>query len=278
MQRIIVRGVGDVGSAVAHRLFVAGYAVAIHDSPRPTTSRRTNAFTDAVFDGRATLSGVNALRVDAASKLAESLDAHEAIPVSVGDFVTLLDIVRPVVLVDARMRKRADPEPQRGLAPLTVGLGPGFVAGHGGEAANVDVAIETSWADLGRVIVAGPTLPLAGDPRPLGGHSRDRFIYAPVAGIFRTHRRIGDRVQADEIVARIETAGTGYPPTPLPAPLDGTLRGLTHDGVPVVVRTKVVEVDPRGGGVMGGIGERPGRIADGVLRAIAGPKPSPTER
>jgi hypothetical protein len=38
-------------------------------------------------------------------------------------------------VIDARMRKRAVPEGQRGLAPLTIGLGPNFIAGE-----NVDVA------------------------------------------------------------------------------------------------------------------------------------------
>ena len=32
---------------------------------------------------------------------------------------------------------------------------------------------------------------------------------------------------------------------PLRAPIDGILRGLTHDGVPVAKKTKVIEVDPR---------------------------------
>jgi hypothetical protein len=45
---VVVRGVGDVGSAVAHRLFVEGYAVVIHDGPTPTTTRRGMAFADAV--------------------------------------------------------------------------------------------------------------------------------------------------------------------------------------------------------------------------------------
>jgi len=56
--RVVVRGSGDVGSAVAHRLFGAGFAVILHDGPEPTTSRRTMAFTDAVFDGRAVLVGI----------------------------------------------------------------------------------------------------------------------------------------------------------------------------------------------------------------------------
>lgn len=255
--RVLVRGVGDVGSAVAHRLFAAGYAVAIHDGPHPTTSRRANAFTDAVFDGTAALDGVTAARVDDPRAIAALLDAREAIPVHVGDVAALLDAIRPAVLVDARMRKRATPEEQRGLAPLTIGLGPGFVAGE-----NVDLAVETSWTALGAVIASGPTLPLAGEPRPLAGHARDRFVYAPVAGTFSTARRLGDQVAAGEAVAAIGD-------TPLLAPLGGTLRGLTRDGVPVAAGTKVIEVDSRGGPVASGLGERPGRIADGVVRAVA---------
>jgi len=276
MRRIVVRGVGDVGSAVAHRLFAAGYAVAIHDDPQPTTSRRVNAFTDVVFDWYATLAGVTALRVADPRGLAELLDAHQAIPVFVGDLGGMLAAISPAVLVDARMRKRANPEPQRGLAALVIGLGPGFVAGHERDA-NADIAIETSWSDLGRIITSGPTMPLEGEPRPLGGHSRDRFIYAPIAGIFRTECRIGDRVEAGQEVARIVITGVGegatktdatLDATSLLAPLGGTLRGLTHDGVPVAVGTKVIEVDPRGGPVAGGIGERPGKITDGVLAAL----------
>jgi hypothetical protein len=39
--------------------------------------------------------------------------------------------------------------------------------------------------------------------------------------------------------------------------------------VPVTVRTKVIEIDPRGAAAeVRGISERPRRIADGVLAAI----------
>jgi xanthine dehydrogenase accessory factor len=56
---------------------------------------------------------------------------------------------------------------------------------------------------------------------------------------------------------------------PLTAPLDGLVRGLTHDGVPVRMRTKVIEVDPRHRAAeVRGIAQRPRRIAEGVLAAI----------
>ncbi len=62
--RGLVRGVGDIGSAVAHRLVLAGHAVAVHDGEQPTITRRGMAFADAVFDGRTTLDGVATIRVD----------------------------------------------------------------------------------------------------------------------------------------------------------------------------------------------------------------------
>jgi xanthine dehydrogenase accessory factor len=170
----------------------------------------------------------------------------------------VLAAVRPGVLVDARMRKRERPEPQRHLAALTIGLGPNFVAGE-----TTHVAIETQWGDaLGTVLTAGATRPLAGEPRSFDGHGRDRFVYAPAAGVLRTGAAIGDRVRAGDIVATIGGE-------PLAAPLDGILRGLTHDGVPVQAGAKVLEVDPRGDrSAVIGVGVRPRRIAEGVLRAI----------
>jgi xanthine dehydrogenase accessory factor len=55
----------------------------------------------------------------------------------------------------------------------------------------------------------------------------------------------------------------------LRAPIGGVLRGLTRSGVEVVVGTKVIEVDPRcdPAGAFG-LGERPRRIAEGVLKAL----------
>jgi xanthine dehydrogenase accessory factor len=47
------------------------------------------------------------------------------------------------------------------------------------------------------------------------------------------------------------------------------IRGLTRNGVEVALRTKVIEVDPRGDPAAAfGLGERPRRIAEGVLKAL----------
>jgi xanthine dehydrogenase accessory factor len=265
---VLVRGSGDVGSAVAVVLHRAGHGVAIHEVAAPSAPRRGMAFADAVFDGEAVLDGVVARRIDDAGALVEAVAGGEVVPVTTAGLEEVLAALEPAVLVDARMRKRERPEPQLRLAPLTIGLGPNVVAGE-----TTHLAIETQWGDeLGKVVRAGATRVLGGEPRSFEGHGRDRFVYAPVAGVLRTQARIAQRVAAGEVVATIGDE-------PLAAPLDGILRGLTHDGVAVRAGTKVVEVDPRGDvSKVTGLGERPRRIGEGVLRAIEASRGGPDAR
>jgi len=254
--RVLIRGSGDVGSAVAHRLLHSGHEVVIHDVALPAAPRRGMAFADAIFDGACELDGVRARRVELEELCSPRRD--EVLVSAEEQLDDVLAVVKPDVLVDARMRKREQPGTQRGLARLTIGLGPNFVAGE-----TADLAIETQWGDeLGAVVAQGPTKPLGGEPRAFEGHARDRFVYAPVGGVIRTQAQIAQRVAAGETVATIGDE-------PLRAPLDGILRGLVHDGVPVAAGAKVLEVDPRGDlSKVFGIGPRPRRIAEGVLEAM----------
>jgi len=256
--QILVRGSSDIASAVAVRLFQAGYSVVLHDAPQPTTTRRKMAFSDAIFDGAAMLEGVMSRHAVDVPALIALIFQRSVIPLTTLEFPQLLGFFAPQVLVDARMRKRQKPEVQLQLAPLTIGLGPNCIAGE-----NVHLAIETAWGEqLGAVITHGSTRPLEGEPNPIAGHGRDRYVYAPVDGIFHTARQIGEVVSQGELIAYVDL-------TPLYAPISGTLRGLTHDGVPVATKNKVLEVDPRlADPKISGVGERPGKIAQGVLKAI----------
>ena len=256
--QILVRGSNDIASAVALRLFQAGYRVVLHDSPQPTTTRRKMAFSDAIFEGVAVLEGVMSRHAADAPALIALVSQRSVIPLTTLEFTQLPGLLAPQVLVDARMRKRQQPEVQLHLAPLTIGLGPNCIAGD-----NFHLAIETAWGtQLGDVITHGSTRPLEGEPNPIAGHGRDRYVYAPVGGIFHTARQIGEVVSQGELIAHVDV-------TPLYAPISGTLRGLTHDGVPVATKNKVLEVDPRlENPKISGVGERPGKIAQGVLKAI----------
>lgn len=259
MRLCVVRGCGDIGSAVAHALFSAGHPVLIHDVAAPGFARRGMAFTDAMFDGNAVLEGLTGRRTDDVFSIRRMLEQHQEIPLVAGDFRKMLDYLRPQVLIDARMNKRSIPERQSGLAPLTIGLGPNFVAGE-----TTDLVVETAWQALGRVIASGSSLPLAGEPRPIDGYGRERYVYAPADGRFETDCAIGARVAKGQPVARIGDEV-------IRAPLDGCLRGITHAGASVKQGTKVVEIDPRGDPAKAfGIAERPGKLALAVLAAVAG--------
>lgn len=258
MPLVLVRGTGDVASGVAYALYRADCGVVMHDLPRPAHARRGMAYVDALYGSTVEVEGVLGKRAKTAADLARMIQCRRAVPVLDAPFEMVITAVHPDVLVDARMRKRERPETQRGLAPLAIGLGPNFEAGS-----NADAVVETAWGDhLGAVIWEGKTSDLAGEPQSIAGHARDRYVYAPVAGVFSTALSIGDRVAAGQ-----EVAGIGG--RALHAPLSGALRGLTHDGASVLIGTKVIEVDPRAGtDSIFQFGERPRRIAEGVLAAV----------
>jgi len=258
----IVLGSGDVGSAVAHALHGAGCAVVLIDEADPAWPRRGMAFVDAWYFGNAELDGVTACFCASVRSLPVVLERAEMVAATTWSWRGVAAALDPAVVIDARVAKRSPPARLKPHAPsplLTVGLGPGYRVGE-----HVDLAIETAWGErLGALVETGGTLPLAGEPRTLGGVGRERFVYAPLSGRFHTRARIGDAVTAGQPVAALEGAS-------IVAPVAGVLRGLTARGARVSPGQKVVEIDPRGEPALCfGIGERPRRIAAGVLEALA---------
>lgn len=253
----VIKSASDIGSAVAHRLKRAGLHPVLLESPAPGATRRLMAFAGAVFTGQAELEGLRAVRCADAAEAAALAVEPETIPLLVQD----LDAPLPLpaaVLVDARMRKKAEPPVQIGQAPLVIGIGPGFVAGH-----HAHVVIESNWGErLGAVIREGASQAYTGEHRVVAGYGRQRYLYAPHAGTFNTDRDVLQRVSAGDVVGHVER-------TPLVAEIDGILRGVAHSGLAVAAGAKLVEVDPTGEPAnCRGIKERPRRIAEGVLAAI----------
>jgi xanthine dehydrogenase accessory factor len=255
---VVIKGGGDVGSAVAHLLYQNAYRPVIVESPTPSTTRRRMAFATAVFEGEAELAGVRAERVDSIETLRALLHWGKVVPVFVGSVEAVLVALSPGVVVDARMRKREIPEPQIEQAPLVIGLGPGFRAGE-----TVHVVIETNRGPhLGRVITEGSAEPYTGEPISIAGYKRERYSYAPVSGTFHTTLDVGMMVQAGDVLGRIGSHEVR-------ARVSGLIRGITKDGIGVFQGTKIAEVDPRGQAeFLSGIAERPRRIAEGVLEAL----------
>jgi xanthine dehydrogenase accessory factor len=259
---VVVAGSGDVGSAVAVVLHRAGFATIVCDDVDPPWIRRGMTFTDAWYVGTSLLEEATAVFCSSVKSVPAVIHGQRLVGATTWSWAGVAASLQALAIVDARMRKRSEGDDLRGRVPpglLTIGVGPGYVAGG-----NVDIAIESAWGEcLGTVVAAGPTLPFAGEPRLLGGAGRERFVYAPCADRFATGRRIGERVTAGQVVGALGNRA-------ILAPLPGVLRGLAANGARVPDGAKLVEVDPQGDPALCfGLGERPRAIACGVLDALA---------
>ncbi len=232
-EAIIVRGTGDLATAVIIRLHNAGYNVLGVDLERPTQIRRNVSFAEAMYDGESTVSGVKARRITRASERFALWD-DGIIPVLADENLFCLDEVRPIVVVDAIIAKK-NLGTRRDMAPLTIALGPGFYAGR-----DVDVVIETNRGhNLAAIIREGEASANTGIPGVIQGHGADRVVRAPDSGIWKGLKTFGDEVKQGETIAYVDT-------TPVPATIDGIIRGMLHDGLPVTPGFKVADIDPRG--------------------------------
>lgn len=246
-----------MGSAVAHVLFNHGARVLVVERSRSAHARRGMAFTDALFDGQAELEGVTARYLTAVAQIEECWRAGDCIPLVTQPENLLAAAIPFDVIVEATMRREGLRADLRAIAPLVIGLGPGYTPG-----ANCHVAIETQWGEaMGEVLHDRPAATRSGGPRALDGVTRERFVPAPSAGTWHTTARLGQRVQAGDVVGQLGSRD-------MVAPIGGHLRGLTRDGVEVAAGARLVEVDPRETPQLAGLGERPMAIARGVLRAM----------
>ncbi len=251
----LVRGAGDVATAVALRLRQEGFSVVCTELPRPTCLRRAVSFAEAVYEGRWTVEGVVAVLARSPGEARRALERGE-VPVLApeGEAVPAL---RPDLLVDARMAKR-NLGTRMEEAPLVIGLGPGFTAG-----VDCHAAVETlNGSDLGRVYLRGSPLPPTHEPCRIGGLAAGRVVCAPRAGAFLGFKAIGEPVGEGELVASVDW-------DPLYAPCPGVVRGILRSGIEARPGMKVVEIDPRGDPeVPFQVAERAQRIAGGVVSAL----------
>ena len=136
-------------------------------------------------------------------------------------------------LVDAILAKR-NLGTSRNMAPLTIGLGPGFFAGE-----DVDYVVETMRGhDLARIITEGPAIPNTGVPGMVGGVSKERVIHSPGVGRIHNMAHIADIVEKGQILAYVGE-------TPVEASITGVLRGIITEGDNVPVGMTIADIDPR---------------------------------
>jgi len=253
---VMVKGGGEVATAVGHRLAQSHFRVCLTEKANPTAVNRGVAFCEAVYDGEKQVEGVVAKLITSAEEVLPTWQENK-LPIIVDPQASIRNLLHPEVIVDAIMAKK-NLGTEIGDAALVIGLGPGFRAGK-----DVHVVIETNNSEnLGRVILSGEAEANTGIPQSLGGLTKERVLYSPTKDVFHSARKIGDVVAAGDTIAWVGNY-------PVKAQIDGVLRALLRDGVEVSKQTKLGEIDPSGDKqVCYTIRARMRAIAGGVLEAI----------
>lgn len=241
---VVVRGGGDLATGTIHKLYEEGYRVAVLETEHPACIRRQVSFCEAIYEGKIEVEGVTAVHIEEAEEDAlynavEKAWARGEIPVLKDPFGHVIETLQPEVVVDAILAKR-NLGTTKEMAPLTIGLGPGFTAGQ-----DVDIVIETMRGEhLGKVYRTGSAIPNTGIPGVIAGYSKERVIHAPASGKFQPRKRIGDMVKTDEVLGVIipeEQQGE----VPVFASMTGLLRGMIKEGYLVKKGLKIMDIEPR---------------------------------
>ena len=254
---VLIRGAGEMASAVAHRLYQSHFKICMLEVAQPLAVRRKVSFCEAVYDGEKEVEGVRAKLIPNPEQI-HVLWEEGKIPLFVDpDLKKTKHFLKPDVLIDGIMAKK-NLGTQINDASLVVGLGPGFTAGK-----DVHLVIETNRGHtLGKVIHHGTAEPDSGIPGDIGGYTAQRVLKTMKKGIFHPHKDIGDKVNKGSVVAVIDDF-------PVIAEISGVVRGLLREGIEVKRGVKVGDIDPRSKRELCfAISDKGRAIGGGVLEAI----------
>lgn len=295
---IICRGAGDLATGIIHRLHRAGHRVIALETDYPAAIRRQVSFCEAVYDGSAVVEGVTARLVPAladaetdtetysgendtpaahivsekwdSSAIEAVLEAGE-VPLLIDPKGESIELLKPDVVVDAIIAKK-NLGTTIDMAPLVIGVGPGFTAGQ-----DVHLVIESMRGhNLARIITDGMAQPNTGVPGNIAGFTSERVIHAPAAGYIHDVRKIGDIVQKEDEIARIYPDKESYDNAlseyvPVNATITGIIRGLIREGYYFREGFKIADIDPRESELTNcfTISDKARSIAGSVLEAVS---------
>lgn len=221
-----------MASGVIKYLVLDGHSVVALEKPAPSCVRRHVCYAEAFFKERLTIEGVTAVLVSNVEE-AEATTDDRIVPLLIDPEAKQLSTLAPMVVIDARMLKQRS-ETNLGMAPVVIGLGPGFTASD-----NCHAAIETNrGTNLGRVLYSGSPEVYSGVPASVHGYSRRRVLRSPAQGTFVARCRISDTVRSGQVLGYVKSIA-------VVGAIDGVVRGLIHDGLEVDIGQKIGDIDPR---------------------------------
>ena len=231
-QKIVIRGGGDLATGVVQKFVRAGFPVIILETDAPTAIRRTVSLCEAVYDGTARVEDVRCKKVAAPDECGDAW-RDGFVPLLVDPSGASLPELRPAAVIDVILAKR-NLGTHRGMADITIALGPGFTAGQ-----DVDIVVETMRGhNLGRLIFEGSALADTGIPGEIGGKSAQRVLRTPAAGVIEHVKKLGDVANEGETLFTVGGVA-------VTAPFTGLIRGLIREGTEAPRGMKVADIDPR---------------------------------
>ncbi len=254
---VLIRGAGEMASGVVHRLHRCHFKICMTEIPEPLAVRREVAFSEAIYDSKKEVEGVQARLISRPEEI-ESAWKNDEVPILIDpDAKKTREFLKPDIMIDAILAKK-NLGTKISDAALVIGLGPGFTAGK-----DVHLVVETNRGhDLGRVISKGSAEVDTGVPGEIGGYTIERLLRTMKKGIFHPQKSIGERVNRGAVVAVSDDF-------PVIAKISGVVRGLLRDGVEVKKGMKVGDIDPRGKRELCfTISEKARAIGGGVLEGI----------
>ncbi|MCL2140874.1 MAG: selenium-dependent molybdenum cofactor biosynthesis protein YqeB [Dehalococcoidia bacterium] len=254
--KILIRGGGELASAVACRLAECHFNIVMTEVSQPQAVRRKVSFCEAIYDGLQVVEGRTARLVTSTRQVNDVWRGGD-MAIIVDTDASIRTELKPDVVIDAILAKK-NIGTHITDAALVIGLGIGFEAGK-----DVHVVIETNRGhNLGRIIHQGIAEADTGVPGDIGGYTTERVMRAPQDGVIKVVKEIGDLVQAGDIVAYVNALS-------LKANIAGVIRGLLRDATPVTKGLKSGDVDPRGDiAYCHTISDKGRTISGGVLEAI----------
>ena len=255
---VVIKGAGDIASGIAVRLHNCGFELVMTDLAEPTAIRRTVCFSEAIRCGSQEIEGVYATQAKDVQEALQMVREGKIAVIADKDADCISEL-HPDVVVDAILAKR-NIGTHIDLAPIVIGVGPGFCAGM-----DCHAVVETQRGhNLGRVIHQGTAAPNTGIPGNIGGYTVERVLRTPCAGYFESKHEIGDSVKAGDVAAVVNGK-------PICSKIDGIIRGLLPNGTKVFADEKCGDVDPRG--VLNNcytVSDKARAVGGGVLEAILG--------
>lgn len=249
---ILVCGIGETASAVARRLHLDGFAVALYRASAPLLLRRRMSFADAWHDGHAQLEGVEARRADIATEFRLGMRTRAFVPLLRGRYSDALEAWPFDVVVAANEDREPPPRIAPDDAELTIGLGACFQPG-----VDCDLVVDSEGPDPGAIRRKGS----APQGRARKTDSGSHLARAPLSGLFRAEVSIGAAVQPGATLGFVDD-------TPVPAPIGGRLLGLARGDQAVVEGAPVAEIAEAFATRISGVGFADKLVARGVSFAI----------